>query len=517
MKSSNVIFYNGRIHIDPSSRSTVDALAISDGTVTEVGSSKRILRLKNRSTKLINLRNRPVLPGLTDSHIHLLGYAMMAQTLDLSQARSISTIQQLLSKAGSERTRNAWILGRGWDQEKLHEKRYPTRRDLDVVSHPVFLKRICGHVAVANSRALEKAGVTEATGDPEGGVIVRESGTREPNGVLEEGAMSFVEATIPRTGEDVRPLFVSASRKLLQMGLTSLHCIIQDLEELAIIRELKENGSIAQSINAIIPSRFVDPLLSNGTNSSEVGDSLRIRAMKVYLDGSLGARTAALSEPYEDDPLTTGMLTTSREKLSRLAETAKGENFQLCIHAIGDRAVRVAVEVLSQVFGAAKCKRMRHRIEHASIIPSSLIEKMHKLGIVASVQPRFVYSDSWASERLGKARLSQLYPFRSMIKGGVHVAAGSDAPIEDPNPFEGIWSAVVRPGIGGSERLTVGQVVGAYTMGAAYASFSEKFRGTLRPGHRADMVVLGSDPFESRTEDLRSVAVLKGIVNGEFT
>lgn len=517
MRGSDVIFYNGRIHIDPSSRSTVEALALSDGSVTKVGSSKRILRLKNRNTKLINLRNRSVLPGLADSHIHLLGYAMRIQTLDLSHARSISAIQRLVARAGSERTGSAWILGRGWDQEKLREKRFPTRRDLDFVSNPVFLKRICGHVGIANSKALEKTGVTDGTSDPEGGVIVRELGTREPNGVLEEGAMSLVEATIPKTSEDVRPLLVAASKELLQMGLTSLHCIIQDLEELAIIRELKENGSIWQSINAIIPSRFAGRLGHTDANSQALGNSMRIRAVKVYLDGSLGARTAALSEPYDDDPRTSGVLTTSREELTGLAEAAKRENFQLCIHAIGDRAVRLAVEVLSHVFGATICRRMRHRIEHASVIPNGFIVKMRKLGIVASVQPRFVYSDSWANERLGKARLRRLYPFRSMIKEGVHVAAGSDAPVEDPNPFEGIWSAVARPGLAGNEKLTVGQAIGTYSTGAAFSSFSERFRGTLRPGRSADMVVLSGDPFESQINDLPKMRVLNAIVDGELT
>ncbi|HZY93538.1 MAG TPA: amidohydrolase [Candidatus Bathyarchaeia archaeon] len=517
MKSSDVIFYNGRIHFDPSRRSTVQALAISEGNVSEVGSSKRIMRLKNRNTKLINLRNRSVLPGLADSHIHLLGYAMRIQTLDLSNARSISAIQRVVARAGSERSRSAWILGRGWDQEKLREKRFPTKRDLDVVSNPVFLKRICGHVGVANSKALENAVVTDRTLDPEGGVIVRESGTREPNGVLEEGAMSLVDATVPRTSEDVRPLLIAASKKLLQMGLTFLHCIIQDLEELAIIRELKENGGILQSINAIIPSRFADRLTRSDANSEAPGNSMRIRAVKVYLDGSLGARTAALSEPYDDDPRNSGMLTTSREELTELAEVAKQENFQLCIHAIGDRAVRVAVEVLSHVFAATTCRRMRHRIEHASVIPSGFIVKMRKLGIVASVQPRFIYSDSWASERLGKTRLRGLYPFRSLIEEGVHVAAGSDAPVEDPNPFEGIWSAIARPGLAGNEKLTVGQAIGTYTTGAAFSSFSEGFRGTLRPGRSAEMVVLSSDPFESQTNDLRKIRVFNAIVDGEFT
>lgn len=515
LKDSNLIIYNGRIHIDPSRRSTAEALAISHGTVIDVGSSKRILRLKNRSTRLIDLRNRTVLPGLTDSHIHLLRYAMMIRNLDLSKARSISTIQQLLVKAGSDRSHNAWILGRGWDQEKLREKRYPTRRDLDIVPNPVLLTRICGHVAVANSKALEVADVKEGTVDPAGGVIAREPGTRQPNGVLEEEAMTLVEETVPRTREDVRPLLIKASKKLLQMGVTSLHCIVQDPQELDIIRELKENRSIAQSINAIIPSRFAERLLSNNENSDAPGDSMRVRAAKVFLDGSLGARTAALSEPYEDDPSTSGILTTSRERLSELAEAAKQENFQLCIHAIGDRAVKIAVEVMSRVFGPTLCRRMRHRIEHASILPNGLILKMRKLGIVASVQPRFVYSDSWANARLGKARLHHLYPFRSLIRGGVHVAAGSDAPVEDPNPFEGIWSAVARPGLGGNERLTVGQAVGMYTTGAAYASFSEGFRGALRPGQRADMVVLSRDPFKSPTEDLRHMVVLNSIVNGE--
>jgi len=512
--SPDLILHNGKIYPDAGSWIHFEALAVQEGRVSHVGSDSNIVGLKSWLTRRINLRGRTILPGFHDSHIHLLNYGMLLRTLDLSRSRSIEQIKKRVAKRTSTESKD-WILGRGWDHEKLRERRYPTREDLDgASSKPVFLKRICGHVAVANSAALSIAGIDNRSSNPSGGEIVRDS-EGNPNGVLKETAIELVENRVPEPMDLTRKALVSASTKLARLGLTSLHCIVGSLTELNALRDLKRERKIPQSIYPIIPPKLVDSLEASRLSEARSEDTFQVRALKLYLDGSLGARTAALNEPYHDDPTSSGMLTLSNEQLTMVVSKARDSNFQLCIHAIGDKAVDLAVQVLGETFGAEGCRLLRHRIEHSSIVNEESMKEMQRLGIIASVQPRFVYSDRWAGERLGAERLPQLYPFASLNKAGIMLTAGSDCPVEDPNPFEGIWSAVARPGFDKKERLTVSESLVAYTKNPAYASFSEGFRGTLGPGNAADMVVLDGDPYESSVESLRKIRVLRTIIAGK--
>ena len=515
MPSPDLILHTGKIYPDAGSRRRFEALAVRKGRVTDIGTNKRILSLKSKTSKIINLHGRTVLPGFHDSHIHLLNYGMLLQTLDLSGAQSIEEIKKRVRRWNTTTPHDIWVLGRGWDDERLREHRYPTRNDLDLAtSNPVFLKRICGHVAVANSAALSLAGIDNRTVDPPGGRILRDS-RGKPNGVLKETAIELVEKVIPESMEKTRSALVHASRKLVKVGLTSLHCMISNLAELNALRELKREQQLPQSIYAIIPANLVDTLGSGGLSRVRRRDRFRIGGLKLYLDGSLGARTAALNQPYDDDPRSRGMITLNSRELRRVASKARDSKFQLCIHAIGDKAVDLAVEVLGEIFGTRGCRQLRHRIEHASIVNEKSMKEMRRLGIIASIQPRFIYSDKWAEDRLGHRRLPQLYPFASMNKAGIRLAAGSDCPVEDPDPFEGIWSAVARPGLDEGERLTVSEALTAYTRSAAYASFSEDFTGTLAPGNAADMIVLDRDPYESSRESLGQVKVVRTIIDGK--
>ena len=439
----------------------------------------------------------------------------MLQNLNLSKALSIQDIKHEVAKRASELHRDSWVLGRGWDQEKLTDQRYPERLDLDkATSKPVFLLRVCGHVAVANSSALSISGINRHTADPDGGIIAKDV-EGEPTGVLKERAIDLVRRIIPRHEMETSSALVLASRRLAKLGLTSLHCIIEDSEEYRVLQNLKSEGKIPQSIYAIMPVNLIDHLASSGIATEKGGDSIRIGGVKVYLDGSLGARTAALRDPYSDAAGSSGMLTINQAKLRDLAVKARKAGLQLCIHAIGDRAIETAIETLDETFGPRECRRFRHRIEHSSLVSPRLISKMRRLGVMASVQPRFIYSDGWANDRLGPTRTRWLYAFSTMISAGIQLAAGSDCPVEDPNPLEGIWSAVARPGLDAAERLKVGQALSSYSTGAAYASFSEDSRGTLDSGKAADMVVLDKDPFKSEADDLRGIRVVSTIIAGE--
>ena len=514
MANPDLIFYNGRIYPQPDRQSRVEAISITDGRVTATGSSRDVLRLRAASTNSVDLRGLVGVPGLADSHVHLLGYGMLLRTLDLSSARSIAEIKTMLAKAASGKLKEQWIIGRGWDQEKLREHRYPDRSDVDIVANPVFFRRICGHVAVANSAALAKAGVNENTPDPFGGEIERDS-TGKPNGILKERALEIVSRSVPRDEKEAREALLVASQKLLEQGVTSLHCIIEDEQEFKALKDLKHQGKIEQTIYAILPMNMLEQV---GSMEDEVGvwtNGFRIGGIKLFLDGSLGARTAALGNPYDDAPGSSGMLTTSKEQLLSVIDKTRDTGLQLCLHAIGDRAVAMGVDTLSETLGPVQCRKSRHRIEHASLVPPGLMRDLAELGLVASVQPRFIYSDSWAEKRLGK-RISYLYPFKSMLQAGIHLAAGSDSPSDDPSTVEGLWSAVSRPGLPTGENLTPSEALSCYTTGASYASFSENEEGTLEAGKWANMTIVDHDPFESAPEELRKLRVVQTIVRGEI-
>jgi predicted amidohydrolase YtcJ len=514
LANPDLLVYNGTIYLRPDEESRVEAVSVRNGRVNSTGSSREILKLKSTSIDTLDLQGRVALPGLADSHIHLLGYGMLMRTLNLSSARSILEIQRKIAKVASTRSKDGWILGRGWDQEKLRERRYPDRSDADIVANPVFLRRICGHVGVANSAALTAAGVDENTPDPFGGEVARDL-TGKPNGILKERALELVSRSIPKDEKEARQALLVASEKLLAQGITSLHCIVEDSLEFDALRALKSEGKIEQTIYAILPLSMLEQIgLSEDLRETWV-NGFRVGGIKIFLDGSLGARTAALGDPYHDDPGSSGMLTTSSEQLSSIIMKTRKSGLQLCLHAIGDKAVEMGVKTLKETLGPNECRESRHRIEHASLVSPDLIRSMANLGLVASVQPRFIYSDSWAEKRLGPERIRYLYAFKSMLRAGIHLAAGSDSPSDDPSLAEGLWSAVTRPGLLSAEQLTASEALSCYTTGAAYASFSESNEGTLEVGKWANMAVMNGDPLECAPEALRKLRVVQTVVHGK--
>src|SRR5712692_2621251 len=514
MPNPDIILHNGRIFPRADTHRSVQALSILNGTVTGIGSDLELLRLKARSVETVDLKGRIVLPGLSDSHIHLLGYGILLQNLDLRNTGSLSDIQKAVQHASTRKRSDEWVVGRGWDHEKLLDRRYPNKHDLSHVRHPVFLKRVCGHIAVANESALAVAGINRTTPDPPGGFIERDPISGDPTGVLKEEAVGLVQGVIPQDEDQVMKALKLAAKKLLQLGLTSLHCIVENATELKALRRLIEAGDIRQSIYAIIPTGLVNKSVKARPSTQNCASRFRIGGVKVYLDGSLGGHTAALTEPYSDDP-SSGVLTKTSRELAEIAEDAGASGFQLSIHAIGDRAVGEALMIIEKA-RAVQNAELRHRIEHASLTPPKLLQKMRKDRVVASVQPAFIQSDTWSERRLGPLRCKSLYPFRSFVRSGIPLASGSDCPVEDPNPFQGVKSAVVRPGHLPRERLTVGEALASYTTGPAFASFAEQHRGTLELGRAADLVVLDRDPFDCPGEELDRISVLGTMVEGEW-
>jgi len=444
-----------------------------------------------------------VLPGFTDSHAHLSSLGLSLKTLDLRGVDSIGELKRRVAEAARKLGPGAWILGRGWDQELFKEGRWPTRWDLDEAapSNPVLLVRVCGHAAVSNTLALATAGITDSTPNPPGGIIEREGG--RVTGVLKESAVEMVLAVAQRGSAEA--MVREGVEALLANGVTCVHAMSVRGEELAALVKLAESGELRVRVRAYLDASVPDPRpLSLGY--------LRVVGLKAFADGSLGARTAALREPYSDDPGNSGVLLMDRSSIARALEMAGRRGLQLAVHAIGDRALEEVVE-------AAKLVRGSLRVEHASVAPPDLLDRLAELGLPVSAQPRFIISDWWIVSRLGM-RARWAYPFRSILQRGINLSFSSDAPVEPCSPWEGVYAAVTRGSLEGlpasrlwaSEALRVEEAVRCYTE-AAPRILGEAY-GRLSPGYPADFIVVDGDPFSLPGGEVRRARVLATYVDG---
>ena len=493
MAKADLVLFDGYFISPELGRPIGTSLAIKDGLILAVGDEGSMRKFVGDETHVIDLEGRAVLPGLSDSHVHGLALGRRLRWADLGGASSIPELVEGLKQHLGRVGPGEWVIGFGWDHEKFSERRLPTKEDLDRVSadRPVVAFRKCWHLCVLNSAALRALGnrLPELVED---GFALTDPETGEPTGILVEDGLSVLKEVMPEPSkQEVAEAVEKAIGEALSKGLTCLHWIAERPEELSAIMALRALGRLRIRLYLLFPVSMVEHLLALGLRTGFGDPWVRIGAVKVVLDGSLGARTAYLREPYSDEPGERGRLLYTEEELARLALRAHEAGLQLAIHAIGDGAVELALKVLSGLPGGPS--RMRHRIEHASVLDPGMIKMMASLGVVASVQPHFIVSDFWVEERLGPHRARWTYPFKSMLEAGVVLAAGSDAPIEPIDPLEGIRAAVgeaQRP----EERLSLWEALTAYTYGPAYASFQEHFSGSLGPGKAADLTVLSCGP-----------------------
>jgi len=494
----------------------VEAVAIVGERILRVGKNSDVKPLISKNSKVLDLRGKTVIPGIIDAHIHFVDYGLSLQRIDLRGVRSIAEIQDKVTSKAKETPAGRWILGRGWDQERLKEKRYPDRYDLDKAApeNPVVLNRVCGHVCVTSSLGLQLAGITKETPDPQGGQIDKNPETREPTGVLRDEAMSLVWQRIPPpTKPELVAAIEAASRSALSAGLTTVHALLRDSAYVEALQEARATGRLGVRVYMGIPVDLLGNLIGLGIKTGFGDDWLKIGCVKILLDGSLGGRTAALKEPYADDSNNKGLLLYRKEELHQLVNRAHDSGYQLAIHAIGDHAIDLALDAVEEAQDNAPRKDHRHRIEHASIVSPRQIERMSRMKIIASVQPAFVTSDFWAVDRVGRKRERWVYPFKTLFTNVV-TSAGSDCPVERLDPMEGIWAAVTRGGFLSAERLGVEQVLYMYTVNGAYASFDETEKGSISERKLADMVVLSRDPFTVPPDELKSIKVEKVIIGG---
>ncbi|HXW38033.1 MAG TPA: amidohydrolase, partial [Nitrososphaerales archaeon] len=444
----------------------------------------------NDELRRIDAGGCTLLPGMMDSHCHPFELGRMRRVVDLRGSASINTMKLRLDARVRTARPGEWIVGRGWDQEAFGEGRYPNRRDIDEVtkSNPAILSRVCGHVALLNSLAIKTLGL-----DSERGVGYEVDSTGELTGILKEVALSHAYQRMPEPAlESTAADLAAADYEASRAGLTTLHCIVSlsnFRNELLAIASSADAGRLTTRLRVYVPPEAVSYLRESGLGGRLSGDHVRVKGVKIFADGSLGARTAALREPYSDDPDNDGILVHTDEELAGLVEDADDAGYQAMIHAIGDRAVEQAIGAIAKLGKSDK----RHRIEHASLAPPDLRSKMKRHSIPAAVQPLFIVSDTWATARLGEERAEHLYPLKSMLREGIMVGGSSDAPVESISPVLGVWAAMARSRPGDGESLSVHEATGLYTGGSAYLGDDEKELGLLAPGSLADLVLLDTD------------------------
>jgi len=514
----DLIIHNANIHTMDKKGTKAQAIAIKDKKIVAVGANNEILKLKTNKTRAIDLKGKTVLPGFIDCHIHMSSYAKSLEQIELRNVTSIKQMQQKLKQSATKKPKNTWIIARGFDHEKFKEKRVPTRFDLDeaVPDHPVFVTRVCGHLSVANSKALELAKITKYAKTLESEKIDKNPKTGEPTGILLEDAQNLVAEIIPRANEEeLLRIYGQACKRATENGLTGVHWIINSPKELRIIQKLRKHNKLPIRVYAVIPVEYLDEFAELGLSTGFGDDVVKIGCVKIFADGSLGASTAALHTPYCDNKTTKGILVYREKKLEKLVKKVHDADFQLAVHAIGDRAIETVLNALETVLEEKSKKDRRHRIEHASVLNEGLIKRMKRSEVIASVQPHFIVSDFWVAKRLGNERARWTYSFKSLFESGLNVCAGSDCPVEPISPILGVWAAVTRKTFP-HEKLSADQAIRMYTINAAFASFEEQTKGSIEQGKLADLTILAKDPYKTVPEKIKEINVDMTIVGGEI-
>jgi predicted amidohydrolase YtcJ len=505
MRHASLVLTNGNLITLDASRPRATAMAILNDRIIDVGDDQKIEQWIGPDTQQINLTGRTVTPGFIDSHIHLLWYGIQLQRqADLVGSASIDEVLARLSNLAA-RT-EGWIQGHGFDQDKLAQRRFPTRDELDRVSRtrPIIISRICGHATVANSAALAL-------------IIADERGKGDANsGLYTEADSNAFYARIPQPSEDeLDRAALAACAVALRTGITSVHTLLDTPDQMATWSRLHRQGKLPLRITGFPPYDAVAQLHAHGIRTGFGDDRLRFGGAKFFSDGSLGAQTALLAEPYADKPDTRGLRIYDPEDLKRKCADAQAKGFQIAIHAIGDQAVRESIDAIEFALGGESNQLHRHRIEHASVTSPDSLERLAKLGIVCTLQPQFVTSDTWTADRLGPARTPWAYPFKTMLSAGIPITLSSDCPVEKLDAFAAIASAVGRHPWSPDETLTPEEAIRAYCMGSAYAGHAETNVGSLEPGKLADFVVLSDDPTKLDAERIRQLRADEVYVNGK--
>jgi predicted amidohydrolase YtcJ len=502
------------------------AIAFQDGKVIDVYSDTTFE--SSTDAKVIDGEGKVMLPGLTDAHGHVMGLGFQEMNANLTGTQSLEAALKRVEEYASNYTDLNWIQGRGWNHTHWDIDRFPTAGELDEVvsDRPVWLSRVDGHAGWANSEAMEMAGVTAETEDPEGGKIIRDE-KGQPTGVFVDGAMSLIEEQIPDpTKEEQKIAFQKALQQMRSQGLTSVHDAGVGVESWNLYKQFADQDSLTTRIYGMISGAETtfDSLSQDGPVESYKNDLLALQSVKLYADGALGSRGAAMIEPYTDEPDNRGLLFHSQEEMNQMVLKTMSAGFQTNVHAIGDRGNRQVLNAFENAKDSLGQQRLRNRIEHAQIIALDDIPRFKELNIIASMQPTHATSDmNMAEDRVGSERIKGGYAWQTLLEQGTVVASGSDFPVEDVNPFYGLYSAVTRQDHEGnpedgwypSESMTREQAFRSFTLDAAYAAHQEDLLGSLEPGKWADFILIDRDFFEIPDIEIWQIEILETWLAGE--
>lgn len=554
----DTLVLNATVYTVDEGFATAEAFAIDNGAFALVGTNREVRAIAGDTTRVIDLGGAVVLPGLIDAHGHMAGLGQLeVGVIDLAGTTSYTQVIERVAERASAIQPGTWILGHGWDHESWPERELPHHRELSdaVPDHPVSLSRVDGHATLANEHAMRTAGVSESSESPAGGLIVRgESG--EPTGVFVDAAEALVTHAIPDEAQgDPRAMLLAAQRLCLAAGLTGVHDAGVDPSMTQLYKQLEASGELSIRITGMMSLVYAAKWFEQ--NEPYRGERFSMAACKAYADGAMGSRGAWLLEPYADKPTGddgapyTGLAVTDPADIERAAKHARQHGYQLCTHAIGDRANREILnayetalrddyvgvadghitsnisdgQVESNEFPGRLIRQdRRFRIEHAQLLAPADIPRFAALGIIASMQPTHCTSDMrWIEDRVGVERAAGAYAWRSLLDTGAVVAGGSDFPVESHNPFLGLYAAVTRQNLAGEpaggwrpeERMTREEAIRSMTIDAAYASFDEHRLGSIEPGKRADFIVIDRDIVIGHAEDIPGTIVLETWIDGE--
>lgn len=510
--TADLVLTNGRIYTVDNARPVASALAVRGNRILFVGSDAEARALARPSATVIDLRGATVVPGFTDAHAHLLGLGTTLQRVNLAGSTSYEDVVARVRDWAKNVPSGQWILGRGWDQNRWPRKEFPTHDALTRAfpNNPVALTRVDGHALLANARAMQLAGVTESTPDPAGGRIIRTS-TRAPAGVFVDNAQSLITRAIPAaTRADKRKAILAAIAEANRWGLTGVHDAGEDAETVSVFEELARGGNYNLRNYVMLsdpgepgsPAAQRNPYIQRGPQSALYDGHLWIRAIKLYADGALGSRGAALLAPYSDEPSNSGLLVSRPEHIRAWADLALRRGWQVNVHAIGDRGNRIVLDAFDSALRKLPKADHRFRIEHAQVLSPTDIPRFARLGVIPSMQATHQTSDMrWAQDRVGPQRIRGAYAWRSLLNTGVIVPNGTDFPVEEVNPLLTFHAAVTRQDptnwpAGGwfpEQKMTREEALQSMTIWAAYAGFQESLLGSLTPGKYADFVILDRD------------------------
>ncbi len=531
---ADLVLTNGRIYTVDNARPVISALAVRGGRVLFVGSDAEAKVLAGPSASVIDLHGATVVPGIVDAHAHLVGLGNMLRQVNVAGSTSYRDVIDRVRAWAKDVQPGEWILGRGWDQNRWVDKEFPTHEALSLAfpNNPLMLERIDGHALLANAKAMELAHITPATAEPSGGRIVKLA-SGAPSGVFIDNAKSLIDRAIPApTRAQTRKAILAAISECNRWGLTGIHDPGENAETIGIYEELAKAGDynlrnyvmISDPGEPSSPAALNNPYLRRGPQSALYDGHLWIRAIKLYADGALGSRGAALLAPYRDDPTNAGLLVSQPAHIRAWAETGLRRGFQVNVHAIGDRGNRIALDAFDSALRTVPTADHRFRIEHAQVLSPQDIPRFAQLGVIPSMQATHQTSDMrWAEARIGPERVRGAYAWRSLLNTGVVIPNGTDFPVEEVNPLLTFHAAVTRQdptnwppgGWYPEQKMTREEALQSMTIWPAYAAFQESMLGSLSPGKYADFVVLDRDIMRVPDTEILGARVLSTWIGGK--